>query len=94
MTPLEVLLIVGVIFLFVFTVLTNTTFLTIDPGQRGVIFKRFGGGLNKEKVYKNRDIKESFLLLKYMDSAGALTLWNVCSLFQKDTGNNNFIFFK
>lgn len=31
--------------------LTNTTFLTIDPGEKGVLFKRFGGGLVKDKVY-------------------------------------------
>ena len=34
-----------------FIALTNTTFLTIDPGEKGVLFKRFGGGLDKEKVY-------------------------------------------
>ena len=32
-------------------ILTNTTFLTIDPGYNGILFKRFGGGLNKEKIY-------------------------------------------
>ena len=32
--------------------LSNSIFLTIDPGQRGVLFKRFGGGLDKERVYK------------------------------------------
>jgi len=37
--------------LFLFIALTNTTFLTIDPGERGVLFKRFGGGLVKDKVY-------------------------------------------
>lgn len=37
--------------LFAFIVLTNTTFLTIDPGEKGVLFKRFGGGLVKDKVY-------------------------------------------
>ena len=34
-----------------FLVLTNTTFLTIDPGHAGVIFKRFSGGLDKENIY-------------------------------------------
>ncbi len=39
-------------FLFMlFIILTSTTFLTIDPGQKGVIFKRFGGGLEKDEVY-------------------------------------------
>lgn len=37
--------------LVLFIILTNTTFLTIDPGEKGVLFKRFGGGLEKEKVY-------------------------------------------
>ena len=41
----------AIFILFIFTILTNTTFLTIDPGQKGVLFKRFGGGLKKEKVY-------------------------------------------
>lgn len=36
---------------FLFMVLTRTTFMTIDPGEKGVLFKRFGGGLMKEKVY-------------------------------------------
>ncbi len=39
------------LFLFIFAILTNTTFLTIDPGKKGVIFKRFAGGLDKEQVY-------------------------------------------
>ncbi len=37
--------------LFLFLLLSNTTFLTIDPGEKGVLFKRFGGGLVKDKVY-------------------------------------------
>lgn len=37
--------------LFLFIILTNTTFLTIDPGQKGVLFKRFSGGLDKEVIY-------------------------------------------
>ena len=41
----------GFIAFFAFIILTSTTFLTIDPGQNGVLFKRFGGGLNKDKVY-------------------------------------------
>ncbi len=32
--------------------LSNSIFLTIDPGQRGVLFKRFGGGLDKQHIYK------------------------------------------
>ena len=44
----------GVIFfLALIAILTfsNATFLTIEPGWRGVLFKRFGGGLDKEKIY-------------------------------------------
>lgn len=37
--------------LFLITVLSNTTFLTINPGFKGVEFKRFGGGLIKDKIY-------------------------------------------
>lgn len=43
--------IIGFILFFIFTLLTSSTFLTIDPGQKGVLFKRFGGGLDKERVY-------------------------------------------
>ena len=32
-------------------ILSNATFLTIEPGEAGVLFKRFGGGLDKEVVY-------------------------------------------
>ena len=42
---------IGVLALLLIVVLSNTTFLTIDPGQKGVLFKRFSGGLDKEKVY-------------------------------------------
>ncbi len=41
----------GFLALMLFVILTNTTFLTIDPGHKGVLFKRFGGGLDKENVY-------------------------------------------
>lgn len=37
--------------LFAVMLLSNTTFLTIDPGEKGVLFKRFAGGLDKDKVY-------------------------------------------
>ena len=37
--------------LILIIVLSNTTFLTIEPGQKGVKFKRFGGGLVKDEVY-------------------------------------------
>lgn len=41
----------GFLALMFFVILTNTTFLTINAGENGVLFKRFGGGLDKEKVY-------------------------------------------
>ncbi len=31
--------------------LSNSLFITIDPGERALLFKRFGGGLQKDKVY-------------------------------------------
>jgi hypothetical protein len=40
---------IGIIF---FLILSRTTFLTIDPGQAGVLFKRFGGGIEKDKIYE------------------------------------------
>ena len=43
--------IMAFIVLFLMMVLSNTTFLTIDPGEKGVLFKRFGGGLEKDKIY-------------------------------------------
>jgi len=42
---------IGFAVLFLLIVLSNTTFLTIDPGQKGVLFKRFSGGLEKDKIY-------------------------------------------
>ena len=38
--------------LMLIMMLSNSIFLTIQPGERGVLFKRFGGGLDKENVYK------------------------------------------
>lgn len=32
-------------------VFSNATFLTIEAGERGVLFKRFSGGLDKEHIY-------------------------------------------
>ncbi|MDG2450629.1 MAG: prohibitin family protein [Saprospiraceae bacterium] len=42
---------IGVIGIMVFSLLTNTTFITIDPGHKGVKFKRFQGGLDKTHIY-------------------------------------------
>lgn len=36
---------------FLFGLMSNTTFMTIEPGQRGVLFKRFSGGLVKDNIY-------------------------------------------
>ncbi len=44
-------IILGVIGLFVILALSNSIFLTIQPGHKGVLFKRFGGGLDKETIY-------------------------------------------
>lgn len=30
---------------------SNSTFITLEPGERGVLFKRFSGGLDKENIY-------------------------------------------
>ncbi|MCB9082016.1 MAG: prohibitin family protein [Lewinellaceae bacterium] len=32
-------------------IFSNATFLTIDAGERGVLFQRFAGGLDKENIY-------------------------------------------
>lgn len=41
----------GILAFILFGILSNTTFLTIDPGEKGVLFKRFSGGLEKDHVY-------------------------------------------
>jgi len=41
----------GFVALVVLLILSSSTFLTIDPGQRGVLFKRFGGGIDTERIY-------------------------------------------
>ena len=41
----------GILAIILILVMSRTTFLTIDPGYAGVLFKRFGGGIDKEKVY-------------------------------------------
>ena len=40
--------IVGLIFIVLFG---SSMFVTIDSGEKGVLFKKFGGGLDKETVY-------------------------------------------
>ena len=43
--------IVVFIALIAILIFSNATFLTIEAGERGVLFKRFGGGLDKENIY-------------------------------------------
>lgn len=43
--------VVGFIVLMVLVIFSSATFLTIDAGERGVLFRRFGGGLDKENIY-------------------------------------------
>ena len=43
--------IMGFIAFLLFMLLSNTTFITIPPGHKGVKFKRFAGGIDKEKIY-------------------------------------------
>ncbi|MEL7118974.1 MAG: prohibitin family protein [Bacteroidota bacterium] len=43
--------IIGFFLLFVIIIFSSATFLTIEPGNRGVLFRRFGGGLDKENIY-------------------------------------------
>lgn len=42
-----------VVFLSLIAILifSNATFLTINAGERGVLFKRFGGGLDRENLF-------------------------------------------
>ncbi|MEM6964563.1 MAG: prohibitin family protein [Bacteroidota bacterium] len=37
--------------LVVLLTLSGSIFKTVEPGEKAIIFKRFGGGLDKEKVY-------------------------------------------
>jgi len=46
--PIAILAFVGLILL---VGLSNSLFITIDPGQKGILFKRFGGGLDKDNIY-------------------------------------------
>lgn len=43
--------IIGFIILLVVIMFSSATFLTIDAGHRGVLFRTFGGGLDKENIY-------------------------------------------
>ena len=41
-------IIIGIV---VFIAVFSSSFITIDSGKKGVLFKRFGGGLDKENIY-------------------------------------------
>ena len=43
--------VIGVVALILIISLSSSIFLTIDAGERGVLFKRFSGGLDKENIY-------------------------------------------
>jgi len=44
-------LVIGFFVFVLFMLLTSTTFITIPAGSKGVQFKRFAGGIQKDKVY-------------------------------------------
>ena len=44
-----IIVIVSLIFLVLFG---SSIFYTIEPGEKGVIFRKFSGGLDKEKIYE------------------------------------------
>ncbi len=50
MKRLQFLVVMIVMGLIVVAVLSSNIFYTIDPGQRGVVFKKFSGGLDKENI--------------------------------------------
>jgi regulator of protease activity HflC (stomatin/prohibitin superfamily) len=45
-------IILGVIALVFILVFSSTSFITIESGEKGVLFKKFGGGLQKDKIYE------------------------------------------
>ena len=44
--------IIGFFLFLILMTFSNTIFITIEPGKRGVLFKRFSGGLDKENIYE------------------------------------------
>lgn len=53
-TPQNRMITTGILVFIVFIVIlvfSNATFLTIDSGHKGVLFRRFGGGLQADKIY-------------------------------------------
>ncbi len=43
--------VIAVIALIVIIIISSSTFVTIHPGERGVIFRKFSTGLDKENIY-------------------------------------------
>ncbi len=44
-------ILIGIVGFVLLTLFGSSMFLTIDPGEKGILFKRFGGGLEKDIVY-------------------------------------------
>jgi len=44
-------IVIGIVGFVLLTLFGSSMFLTVDPGEKGVLFKRFGGGLDKETIY-------------------------------------------
>ncbi|MFK7936948.1 MAG: prohibitin family protein [Saprospiraceae bacterium] len=44
--------VIGFFLLFLILTFSNATFLTVEAGERGVLFQRFSGGLDKENIYQ------------------------------------------
>lgn len=44
--------VIGFIALIALIAFSNATFVTIDSGERGVLFRTFSGGLDKENIYQ------------------------------------------
>ncbi len=51
-TKLNGYLIVGAVALLAIITLASSAFETIEAGERGVLFRRFSGGLDKENIYQ------------------------------------------
>lgn len=45
-------IVTGVILFIAIIYLSSSLFLTINAGERGVLFRKFGGGLDKDKIYQ------------------------------------------
>ncbi len=58
MKKYQMLVTLGVALVILAIIVSNSTFVTIQPGERGVIFRKFTTGLDKEHVYP-----EGFLVI-------------------------------